>query len=243
MPLLVDTTAPCPVPDIAARGLELIFPGGAKIGAMTDRLYTTEAELARGLLAQVQTVLAPMKPIFDILAAVLAVIEVLGAVASLNPVKITKELKNAGKAFAQLAQLLPQVAGPKLAAHVLDLLIIVLQGFQAELRAAGLQQAEIQRMQAELLGGDDPMGEILACAMRLNRARICAVEEGMAPLEPIFDLLNILLKILGFASLAAPGGIGHDAAAGVSAIDLAIARIRDVRRGIPVPALNVQARC
>ncbi len=243
MPLFVPTSNSCPVPEIAAKGLELVFPGGAKIGAMSSQLYQTEAEMARALLAQVQVVLAPLKPLFDILAAVMAIIDVLAAVSSLNPVKIGKELKNAAKSFAALTQILPQVSGPLLVAHVLDLLIMVLAGFQAELRQAGLQQAEIARMQAELLGPDDPMAEVLACAIKLNQARVCAVAESMGPLEPLLELLNIFLRLLGLASLAPPGGFGHDAQAGLDGISQLIDIIRGIRRGLPAPPLKASPRC
>lgn len=233
----------CPVPQLAARGLKLVFPGGASIGAMTSQLYTSEAEIARSLLGQVQLVLAPMKPLFDLLAAVLAIIDVLGAVASLNPVKIAKELKGAAKSFAALAQLLPQVAGPLMVAHVLDLIVMVLEGFRAELHAVGLREAEIAAMEAEILTGDDPMREVLACAMKLNQARVCAVDEAMSPLEPLFELLNIFLKMLGIASLAPPQAIGHDVKGGAEALGVLIEMIRKLRRGLPFKSLAVTPRC
>jgi len=243
MPLNVATGVTCPIPLLGARGLELTFPGGAKIGAMMSQLYATEAEVARSLLAQVQLVLAPTKPIFDILAAVLAIVKILDAVATLNPVKIAKEISNAAKTFASLAQLVPQISGPLMVAHVLDVVIRVLEGFMVELAQIALKEQDIDRLAQQIISESDPLAAVLDCARKINAMRMCAVDEAMAPLSPIFELLNLFLALLGVAPLQPLGPLGHDVFGARTQVQKLIDLLRGVRRGLPIPPLNAQPRC
>jgi hypothetical protein len=245
MPLLVPVSAPCPLFKAAARELAITFPGGAKIGPMVSDLYATEAELARALLGQVQVVLAPLKPVFDILAAVMAIVEILGAVPKVpsNPAKFLKAMADAAKKFAALTKLVPQLSGPIMLGHVLDVVISVLNGLLAEVDAVVVQQKRINSLSLKIIGEHDLLRDVLACATRINQMRMCAIDESLGPMRGLFDLLNLFLTMIGLPKLEALGPLGHDPFGARTALLGLVQALRLVRKGLPIPPLVAIKRC
>jgi hypothetical protein len=245
MPIAIPQGISCPIPGLGGRGVSLTLPGGATIGALLNQDYASEQDVVRQLLAYAQLALAPLKPMFDILAALFAIIEILNTVPDIvtNPSKFLKAMKNAAKKFAALAQLLPQISVPIFAGHVIDLLIKVLQGFLVELDAIALKEQDIVDLENKILSASDPLAQVVDCARKINRLKMCMLDEQMAGMTPFFDLLNLISSLAGLPSIAMVGALGHDVFGARSSVATLIQTLQLVRKSIPTPPLQFLSRC
>lgn len=243
--LFIRTTSPCPLTEIAARELSILLPGGVRIAPMMAGMYATELEMARSLLGGVHQALAPLKPFFDLLEAVMAIVKILETVPKVptNPAKFLAAMKDAAKKFAALAKLVPQLTVPVLLGHALDVLIKILLGTQRELDLVVAQQFRINALTLKIVDSSDVLTDIIACANRLNRLRMCAIDESIGPLAGIIDLLNVFLSMLGLPKIAALGAFGHDPFKARTMLQEAINALKVLRRSLPVPPLVAALRC
>jgi hypothetical protein len=245
MSLLIRVSTPCPVTELAARELSILLPGGGKLAPVTSGLFPTEAEMARALLGQLQSVLGALAPAFTMLEALLAIVEILKSVPKVptNPAKFTQAMAGAAKKFAALAKLVPQLSVPMMLGHVLDVVIRILVGARADIDRLVVHQARVNSLALKIVGSNDVLADVVACANRLNRLRMCAIDESFGPMKGLFELLNLFLSMVGLPKLEALGAFGHDPFKARQQIDVLIQTLRTIRRSLPVPPLVAAVRC
>ena len=84
-------TADCAVITVVDGTKCISFPGGAEI-CMTvpSAVPVTESEQLSALFGQLNSALAPLQPVFNIIEAILAIFKCICAIATLNPVRIIR---------------------------------------------------------------------------------------------------------------------------------------------------------
>lgn len=245
MPISIPQGISCPIPGLGGRGVSLTLPGGAQVGVLMKDLYASEQDVVRQLLSYVSIALAPTKPMFDILAAILAIVTILDTVPDIvtNPSKFVKAMKDAAKKFAALTRLVPQLSVPLFAGHVIDLLVKVLQGILTELDAIALKEQDIAELANKILGEYDPLAQVVDCARKINQLKMCMLDEQMASMSPFLDLLNLISRLAGLPPIAAIGALGHDVFGARSSVAALIQALQLIRKSIPVPPLQILSRC
>lgn len=227
---------------ILIEGSCIRFPGGAEICFTLPNIPGSDGEALRGLLAQVNSALAPLAPIFNIIDAIIAVFNCVSAVpdaiANLDPIALFECVPDMAEKIAALAQLIPQLSIPATVVDILDLIIRQLQSLRNDLfRIAVYQNLVI----AQGLKAAEP-GRI---ALRL--AVDCAqvdIDFEIASLNAQNEPLNRLIGIIGL--LLAPFGINLSESLGtitdvsnieetLAPIDALIDVLVVVRKLVPLP--------
>lgn len=242
MPLDLDAIALDCRPISIVDGNCIRFPGGAEICFNFGRIPSDDGEAIRALLAQVNTALAPLAPIFNIVDAIVAVFECVSAVpdaiVELDPVALFECAPNMAEKVAKLATLVPQVALPAMLVDILDLVIKQLQDLSLGLRRLALYQAEVIR--AGLAAA--PPGAVglrlaVDCAQSDIDAEMIFFNEQNAALNRLIGIIGLLLKPFGIDLNEALGEITDIEAidATLAPIDALIDVLVVTRNAIPIP--------
>src|SRR5215831_8544611 len=156
--------------NVTGQSLTITFPGGAEISPQVPSAgFAAPLEVARQLLAQANAAMAPLIPIFNIVDAILALVEALKAVpdaiSNLDPGKVAEVIPDVRTKASRLLPLAPQVSVPLLVAGLLDAVVAYLDGIAEQLRGMMDQQRRTQHAAlraAEL--GNDSLAKVAACS-------------------------------------------------------------------------------
>jgi hypothetical protein len=247
MALIHQVATPCPTFQVGARGLSITLPGGAVIGVQSQDIFTTNAELCRLLLGQLQGVMAPMAPLFTMVQGVLCLKDIVTsipeAIVTLDPTKITETIERCTPTIEKLLSLIPQISAPAMLASVLDVLICVLNGTIDELEICVQKTAAINALQSRVQGPNDPLTDIIACAAQLTATRQCAVIESLGPLDVIIELVNVFMEMIGQDPIEGLGEATADATALIEQLRDFITPLRIVRMSLGGPLLVAVPKC
>ncbi len=245
--LITPVLITCPSFKNGARGLEICLPGGGCISYMYPGLWASPAEICQGLLGQLQGALVPMKPLFDVIAAVNCLGDVIQAIPDAITEGDVPGLKDAITEcipkVENLLQLVPQLSVPLMVCQTLDVLICVIDGAITMVQEFIFKQAAILEAALLIRSSSDPLFGIIECANRLNQNRYCAINESLSGINAIIELLNIFLKLIGLDPLPTFGEMVAEATGAVEQFRVLVTTLRAVRQGLGCgPMLNVP-RC
>lgn len=214
-----DTGATCEVPaiDLGIEGLSLDFPGGISIQGILQGDFPLSLDAARAMLGQANAALVPLGPIFALVQIALDVVEVVEAIpGSLgpppNPAKLIVKIKKLAADVDAVIGITPPLAVPHMIKTLLRVIILFLTGLKNEIAALVSFQADIDlsvQRSAFILALPNGAGIFasaqldlsIGCATATLTAQMQALQQGMAPLQKLMDLLNGFLKAAGLSGL------------------------------------------
>jgi hypothetical protein len=233
-----------PIPRLPAPR-QIVFPGGAALSQVlaAGSEIPSGLDAATNLLAQASPAMAPLMPIFNIIDAVLVLVECVQAVPDAlgpppDPAKMAEALSGLAEKLPKLLDLVPQVATPRMVIGMVDTLIDFLEGLRDQIKAILLQaeRTRTARAKAEELG-DANLLHIAGCAEAQGQAQLQAMADALAPMNTLTSALSLFLELLGLPEVPALDGLIDiaDPDAGFAAIDELIATLRSIRDSVPLP--------
>jgi hypothetical protein len=233
-----------PIPRLPAPR-QIVFPGGAALSQVlaAGSEIPSGLDAATNLLAQASPAMAPLMPMFNIIDAVLALVECVQAVPDAlgpppDPAKMAEALSGLAEKLPKLLDLLPQVATPRMVIGMLDTLIDFIEGLRDQIEAILLQAERTQaaRAKAEELG-DANLLHIAGCAEAQGQAQLQAMADALAPMNTLTSALSLFLGLLGLPEVPALDGLIDitNPDAGLAAIDAFSDTLRGIRDSVPLP--------
>jgi hypothetical protein len=233
-----------PIPRLPAPR-QIVFPGGAALSQVlaAGSEIPSGLDAATNLLAQASPAMAPLMPIFNIIDAVLALVECVQAVPDAlgpppDPAKMVEALSGLAEKLPKLLDLLPQVATPRMVIDMVDTLIDFLEGLRDQIEAILLQaeRTRAARIKAEELG-DENLLHIAGCAEAQGQAQLQAMADALAPMNSLTSALSLFLSLLGLPEVPSLDGLIDvtNPDAGFAAIEALIATLQSIRDAVPLP--------
>lgn len=209
--------------------LALTLPGGVTIEHLN-------------LLDLVQPALAPLVPVFDIVDAIVAVLNVAKAIPkAIGPPPDLSALPSAIADLAQkvdrLLRLLPQLSVPLMLVGLLDLLIDTLRKARSELRQLQGQMTQIAGVvdRARALE-DEGLLRVALCAESNVDQEAANVWKRLESLGRLIGLVNLFAGMVGEPSVPAIGDhAGEPLDAMIPPLDALIDTLQSVRDAVPLP--------
>lgn len=217
------------------------FPGGAKLCATwpSDGIPTSD-ELTKSLMAQVNTALAPMMPIFDILDVLVAMVNCIKAVEKClgpppDPTELVKCFPSLAKAMAKVLQLIPQLSVPVLIGGILDVLIANLKGMRARIVTLLTKQAKILAAEAYVFAsGSRQLRTAVDCAKENLTATMVNLNKDASAIGQLVAIVNLLLELAGLQAINLDvSTLSGDLTEAVAPLDAIIATLQGLRVGFP----------
>lgn len=222
------------------------LPGNTTICASVGVNTGDTAEITRGMFAQINSALAPLTPIFNIVEFAKAVADCMSAlpdaINNLDPSAITDCIPGLQQRLANLLNLLPQASVPILAKTILDVLIQGLIGIRSELLALQAEQERIiaAATRAAMLGNTH-LQVVVDCASGNLDAQLVNISSSALPLNRLILTLNILLDLAGLPCVPAiPSPDSLDDSV-IEALNVSIQVLQQIRALIPAPDLILPA--
>lgn len=215
---------------------------GASIPELSDprRLRLPGGVSVQGIdfVQDVQHALAPLSPIFRILDAVMAIVDVVKAVPGvvLNPGDVVEKIAKLGPKVGALLGLLPPAAGPVLVADALDLVLDYLREVRDMLMALAGQEQRISvaRSRADTLDDDGLRGICDDAAADVER-ELLNMGKRMQAMSGLVGTINLVAGLVGLQAVPdLAGGIQGDVAQSAVEVDRLIVALQATRNAIPV---------
>jgi hypothetical protein len=233
-----------PIPRLPAPR-QIVFPGGAALSQVlaAGSAIPSGLDAATNLLAQASPAMAPLMPLFNIIDAVLALVECVQAVPDAlgpppDPAKMAEALSGLAQKLPKLLDLLPQVATPRMVIGMIDTLVDFLEGLRDQIEAILLQaeRTRAARAKAEELG-DANLLHIAGCAEAQGQAQLQAMADALAPMNTLTSAMNLFLGLLGLPEVPSLEGLIDiaDPEAGLAALDALVDALRSIRDSVPLP--------
>ncbi len=219
----------------AAEPLSITMPGGAELAAMPSSLVPDGMTMAKSLLAQANSALAPLNPIFKVMDLALVAVDVLKKIpeAIVNPMALVEVLEKAIKSAGAVAALMPPMSVPLLVLHFIDVLISYLEGLVATLQQLVAFEAKLAEAQAQQ---DQYPGLQIVCSVAQAdlSVQLAAMESGLGPLQKLVRLVNLLMQMVGLEGIPELTALGGNTAQALATLEDALREIRRVRSLIPL---------
>jgi hypothetical protein len=218
------------------------FPGGTKICAQVGYELGDPSEITRSLVAQVNTALAPLMPVFDIIdfAKVLfdCISAIPDAITNLDPTALINCLPGLHKKLEALLALLPIMSIPLLVKSLIDVMINMLIGLKMDLTTLIRQQLRIlaAATKAAQVGA---LQLVVDCASGNLDAHLQNMNSSLLPLNRLVGVLNLLLNTVGLPCIPTFAGLSKVATDQLKIIDNAIAILEAIKALIPVGDLHL----
>lgn len=222
--------ATCPHPLPVVDDLKIRFPGGATIQAPTTTL-PDPGDVAAKLLSAVNSALAPLMPLFDIVDAVLGVVKVFEAVKSLNPIAIGSALADFVKLVDKLKQLLPPLSVPLLVKDLVRALRIYVESVRDQVVAIVAQQAKIA-VAKEKAATTPALGASVLCAETTTTALYASMKTNAGPVNRLLRVVNLLGSVAGLGEIPGLELAANPADAVLPLTDL-VSKLRGIESAIP----------
>lgn len=205
------------------------------------------SELLQAILGQINSALAPLTPIFNIIDCVIAVFECVKAIpkaiTELDPIGLIECIPGLAEKVMKLLELIPQLSLPFLIVDVLDIIIFFLETMRAQVQA---MQARFARLLEAALKAAQPgnvgLAIILDCINTNFDADIVNMNEQAAPLNRLLGILDFILELTGLKFLLSKAGfdvlpcVGNiSLAGGTKLFDTLIKLLTHLRNLIPLP--------
>jgi hypothetical protein len=230
--------------DVGPDELCIVLPGGANVCATVGFETGDPATILRAFMGQINTALAPLAPVFNVIDVVFQIKKCLDSVPDLlteGPGPLLKCIPELGKKLQKLVELLPPASVPLLIRSVIQALIVFLQGLQIEVRALA---ASLERIvNASLRGtalGNVRLLAVADCAQNNWDVQLANLNASAAPMNRLMGLLNLLLELAQLPCIAIPlGTLPAEADEALAIIDVAIVILQAALTTITVPDLEL----
>lgn len=238
MPLPIASAA-CVHVTATSQGMKIRLPGGAELAPnLPSADFPSLLDVTKGLLAQVNTALAPLVPVFNVIDLGLSLFNFAKAAATLSVGDMVEALKKVAENADKLLGLIPQLSVPVMILDIVDMLLATLNGIVGELNVMAQEVARIDaaRVVAENLENAE-MTAILDCAQENIDAQISSLNEGLAPLNRLLGLLNILIALVPgdiIPALPTFDTLGGSVAEALAKIQAALVTLQNIRNAIPI---------
>lgn len=174
---------------------------GADLCSVGDLDLGDPLKILQGFLAQINTALAPLSPIFTIFDVVVAIFDCIKAIPeSLGPPPDPTALANAiarlVEVIGELLGLLPQMSVPKLVKQIMIVIATALLAFQRELLSLvrGLEYITTMATFASK-PGNHALNLVISCAQGRVDIRLENLNASIAPLNRLLGILNLLMDL------------------------------------------------
>ena len=214
MPVL-DFNAFCVNVEAGFDPKSIRFPGGLEINQFIPNVIPPlKQEIATDLIGKLNTALAPLQPVFNVIEVVLAIFECLKAVATFDPAEIAKCFPNLAQRINALLALLPQFSLPFLIADVITCIIDLLE-------AQILVIQDLLSFKADILDAVELNGQLahitldagIDCAEAHLSAILDNLNANQAPLNRLIGIINAFLKLLGLPCIPGLSALSIDVSA------------------------------
>lgn len=241
-----DASAICIALDTGPGEFCVVLPGGLSFCATADVEWGDIPSVARSLMQQINTGLAPLGPIFTIFDVLVAVFDCINAIKDAfgPPPDVSKMatcISNLQQAINKLLELHPAVSIPKTIKSVLNVIILFLRGIRAEVAQliAFLSDLAGSELRAAELGNFE-MQAAIDCANDQISVELVNLNESIKPLSRLMGVIKLLFEVAGLPCVQIPlDPIPDDFTQDLlTPIDAAIEFITAVRDNIP--ALDFQ---
>lgn len=219
--------------------LKITLPGGAELSAMLKG-FPDPQKLTAELMAQVNSALTPLVPIFNIIDIALAVFECIKAIPDSlgpppDPTKLGQCISKLTKVIDIILGLIPQVSVGIFVKDIISVILVFLLGLRAELLAIIKAQVKIDLSAAKATAlGLVELQVAVDCAQVNLDLQMSVAENSAKPLSRLIGLLNIFLGLIGQDPIG-PVTIGADASAALAPLDVTIELLTTIRDSLPVP--------
>lgn len=228
--------------------LSITFPGGfvLQLNAPPGIDVMFALDVAKQILAAVNAALMPLQPIFNIIDALLVVLEfakaVPDAITSLDPGKIFDVLPKLSAKIDKLIAIIPPLSIPVLIKAILRVVILYLTGMKAALRTIATAQLEVGAARARAtivasfsLEASLALGAAADCAAASAAISLSALGQGATPLNSLLGIIRGFVELVGLpVKIPTFVSLGGDATVAGNALDALIVVLTDVRQAIVV---------
>jgi hypothetical protein len=219
----------------------LTLPGGGVLSQLLAAGHDS-LDAVMNLLAQGNSAMAPLIPIFNIIDAVIALFNCVQALPDAlgpppDPSKLSKCIPGLVEKIDQLLALLPQRSLPLLIIGIIDCLVDYLIGVRQQLLGLieHLAQVASAATRAEELG-DVNLLDLVKCAEDKVEIQLDAINDSVTPINKTIALLNVFLEMLGLPKVPDLGVIITDNPEDALApIDGTIDLLKSIRDSVPMP--------
>jgi hypothetical protein len=220
--------------------LRLLLPGGAELFAVDHLHLGSAAAATRGLMAQANSALAPLTPIFNIMDVVQALVDCIKAVPGIlgpppNPAKLLALLEKLGAKLDKLTEAFPPRSVPVMVKTLLEAIIVALVGLRDEMQALIVQQARIVNLElkAQKLN-NTALAAALICSKQNLAIQLINFNDSVKPIARLVMMVNTLLELIGQKCIKIPiDPIASIAIEAIEPFDDAIKFLQSIRDAIP----------
>ncbi len=237
MAIVID----CPVIIPSTSDLCIAIPGGSLICAQLPLLNPDDFAVSKQLIAQVNSAMSPLIPIFNIIDAVIAIKDCVEAIPDAlgpppDPSKMIDCLPQLAEAVEKLLSLIPQLSVPQMIVDILDALIIALNGLISQL--AAILAREAATLEAGLKAAEPGNGSLLAivkCSEDFNLALSLEVNSSLTPLNRFIGITNLFLELIGIDPIPDLADLPADTQEAIEQLRVVTKLLTDLRNSIPIP--------
>jgi hypothetical protein len=230
-------------PDVTVQDQDqcVRFPGGATLCVQVPQVNPDQFQIAKNLLTQANSALAPLAPLFSIIDAILAVKAVIDAIPDSlgpppDPTALAQTIPELAKKVAALAALIPQLSVPLLVVDTIDVVLAALNGILEQLTLLQEQQGRINAaLVRAALPGDGALAGVAGCAQDVLNAQIQALQAGTVPINSLLAVVNVFLGLVGLDPLAPLNTLPDDPALAVAQLEIVVDVLTKARNAIPIP--------
>jgi hypothetical protein len=196
------------------------LPTGSTIKAFTDisKGIPTDCSMTLNLLVQLAPILASTECLLKILKFIKPLIDIIQALATLNPIKIAKALPDFVKAAADIAPCLLVPTPANMIPFLRDILCLILKMlkcFLGQLQTLmGLMRGLTLQLSLAQSSGNIELQNSIECAQENAALSAQHLTKAIEPIGAILELIGPIMGIAGQKPIALPAlGSGTDVAA------------------------------
>jgi hypothetical protein len=221
----------------------ITMPGNVTICAM-DLLNAADPYiLIQTLFQGLNSALAPLTPIFDIIDVAVALVQCIQAIpqclAPPDPEPLIKCIPILAAAIAKLVQLVPQLSVPIMILEIVKALIVAVTALITRLEVIILKNAQLLvAVTAAAQPGNIALKAVVDCATGNIAIEIHNLNASLAPLNRLIGIINVFAAFIpGVPNPLIPSlaDLGADAAAAIAPLQNVVDILSEIVSFLPVP--------
>lgn len=224
----------------------ITFPGGAKICAQFPGLTPDPMSFSLSLLGNLNSALAPLQVVFDIINVLVDIVNCVKAVPGIlgpppNPTKLIQCFPQLAKDLAKLLGILPPLSIPLMVAGIIQALLAFLKGLRNQILV--ILKKLLRLLSAQLrvqVTGSVQLQTAIDCESANLAGFLVAMSLAAEPITCLIALLNALLGLAGLPSINITLAVGVDPSAieaFLTPLDDIIAVLEAILAGLPIGSL------
>ena len=194
------------------------------------------------LLKAVQPALTPLMPLFNLLDAIIAIVNTVKAIPESlgpppDPTKLVKALSEMAKKVAKLLRLVPQVSLPYTIIGVVDVVLDGLATLRTQLAYLEVQARQVARVTARAAElHDEGLDSVAACAKANLEMEAANLMKGLGAMGTLLGILDIFLGMVGGPKVPDMSALsGKSLEDVVAPLDEVVKALEALRQAVPLP--------